>query len=122
MDISKLPDQEKSVLLAKAVGWRVNEQGTIYYDFPSYLVEGKSYIHPIDSLYNPANMALAFRCHLWALKHLPDNLPANFEYRIWFRNGDYGKPVPWTRKNAQRLWLDKILELAIEAGIIEEER
>ena len=40
----------------------------------------------------------------------------DFELEGWL----FSNPI-WKKADAQRLWLDKILELAIEAGIVAEE-
>ncbi len=132
MDISKMSDQEKSVMLAKAMGWGVNREG----DHGSYdlwiedilILQRVEYakIGMLDSvllnkhmpsLYAPANMALAWKVAQWG-----HTLP---EYTQWMlepnRLGTWFNFTRMPPAEAQRLWLDKILELAIEAGMIEEE-
>ena len=121
MDISKMSDQEKSVLLAKAMGWKTPLRKDM--DDPKPLIippEGDGILWA-DSLYDPVNMALAWRVLNWAYTSLPvwkheKYLTEGQQWESWFvRNIELGEP------NAQRLWLAKILELAIETGIIEEE-
>ena len=104
-----MTDREKSVMLAKAMGWDV-ESGTY-----AFQVSG---IKPpegdmINNLYKPSKMALAWRVHLWAVDHKVVGL----NYIRWFDSGI----ACWLKEDAQRLWLDRVLELAIEAGIIEKD-
>ncbi len=124
MDISNLTDQAKSVLLAKAMGcykeeasmeqmelfygktWRHRDTWMVWRDCNDrWMPQG------LPDLYDPANMALAWRVHLWGLQ-------AVFwtEYYRWWRSP---KDRPYIYANAACLWLDKILELAIEAGLVE---
>lgn len=123
MNLTELSDQEKSVALAKAMGQKPEK--ILYKDYDDTSVtgaywDGMSYrAHP--NLYDPANMAMAWRCHLWAID--VDGpwafavAAGDFSYEDWlYRFGI------WSQTDAQRLWLDKILELAIEAGLIEEEQ
>ena len=85
--IEHMNDEEKSVLLAKAAG----------------IIEDRN-------LYYPANMALAWLVHLWAL----DNLDAlgSWKYLSWWDN-----MAILGEADAQRLWLDKVLGLIIESTI-----
>ena len=108
MDISSLTDQEKSVLLAKAMGLEISPNGTYFKHLPDW---NQEYIWG-NNFYDPANMALAWRSLNWAdqQRALSDRLADYFiAYLLWIE-----PPA-----DAQRLWLDKILELALEAGIVE---
>ena len=115
-------DQEKSVALAKAMGWDIKPHGRntlnmvwdIFDDFGSVgIMLGKSW-----NLYDPANMALAWRVLNWANKSVPFNSGDDIwrQWEGWWDGLDIKGEYP---ADAQRLWLDKILELAIEAGIVE---
>lgn len=96
MNINELSDEQKSVMLIKAAEIR----GIIV----------------ISTLYDPDHMALAWRVLNWA----------DGEMKLW------DMFFPWwdeefeatalSPADAQRAWLDKILELAIEAGLVEMER
>ena len=126
-------DQEKSVLLAKAM---TDTDGIPFFMLDlkeSLLLAGavqvplaeiETYVY---NLYDPANMALAWKCLNWAIER-----DDSVSFRTWggetkresfgFTLNQYlghmvlGALPP---ADAQRLWLNKILELAIEAGLIE---
>ena len=121
--------QEKSVLLAEMMGWNVS--GKIIDQFDKWFVivqeQGDDWElsenveHPFN-LYDPANMALAWRVLNWAWG-IPDDDPAlvNLELHDWHEQIAWTVTYDSSPADAQRLWLDRILELAIEAGVIEEE-
>lgn len=127
MDISKLNTQVKSVLLAKVRGWKITNSDRI---------KGLQFVHddsgtqihisrdepfiaynPFD-LYDPAQMALAFRYHLWAINHRK----LSFKYQGWCLSNlmvdDKIGPF-WVFAIAQTLWLDQILTFVIEEGIMD---
>ena len=85
--------QEKSILLAKAAG----------------IIEDRN-------LYYPANMALAWRVLNWAMTdtHLGDVMAMWWDLRPSGSN-----MLDKTPADAQRLWLDEILSMLIEAGLVE---
>ena len=93
MDVSKLSDQEKSVLLARAVGKPLSS----------------SLFH---NLYNPTNMALAWRCLRWVSQGYED---WRAEFQEWFASTAFEL---MGEEHAQRIWLDRIFALAIDAGLI----
>ncbi len=115
--MNDMSDQEKSVLLAKAMGWRVFRSGNI-----QAKLDGSQWM--TKDLYDPANMALAWRVLNWAnsQKHYYagfqgySGLMFDFLYHWLFSDETFFELSP---ADAQRLWLDKILELAIEAGLVE---
>jgi hypothetical protein len=128
-DISKLSDQEKSVLLAKAMGcpaWITLPPGkwTEYNQFFN--------LYEVDSDGNPIHMPLAWRVLNWATEgdgnpnkidglQPRDILLCRFsEWLVGFSGVGFTIIVKESPASAQRLWLDCILELTIEAGIIDE--
>lgn len=132
--MNDLTDQQKSVLLAKAMGWRVklaqsgeprwaleDEQrrqlGGSIYDEPSvYKDVDLTYSKLCPDLYDPANMALAWRVLNWAYDHPQIEDQGRHDHFIkWWREANLNTKLP---ADAQRLWLDKILELATNAGIV----
>ena len=113
-DISKMSDREKSVLLARAMGWKI-------YEFTHVMFYPLGYdpSNRISNLYDPAYMALAWRVLNWAynnvvVKSQEEYLDIGQQWEQWFiTNIELGE------EKAQRHWLDKIIELAIEAGVVE---
>ena len=85
-----ITDGEKSVFLAKAMGWIMNDptEPMDWLDekgkgIPMVLVANimsKGYAVGF-SFYDPVNMALAFRVHLWAYHSAELNY--NYRYRNW---------------------------------------
>ena len=152
MNIDEMSAQEKSVMLAKAMGWSIEhhdsedsqtgkiyyiswisdsngtpikwsyDDGTIEWSIPAFKPFWKEFRF---NFYNPADMALAWRVLNWAWNqdHKANNTVFENEVHhgcvVWswvldlILDGDL-PPV-----DAQRTWLDKILSLAIEAGIVE---
>ena len=139
--MAKLSDQEKkdranSALLAQAMGWKVENVPVKPLDpdtwFHRLIVDAAGNDVGLDplgtgnvkrdvplrlNLYAPANMALAWRVLNWAWKHADDDMELK-PALSWLSEIDQvicydDDPAP-----AQRLWLDKILELAIAAEII----
>ena len=77
----------------------------------------------MPGLYDPANMALAWRVLNWA----SEQKAVYFEFMQWWFRQDAdldmfgGYLFDLEPKDAQRVLLDKILSLAIEADLIEKE-
>jgi hypothetical protein len=112
--MNDMSDQEKSVLLAKAMGTTQFRQ---YDDGGDYI---GNLIPPPANLYDPANMALAWRVLNWGMASdtLWKRLADWWLYRDTpSTDGWYTMTLP--PAEAQRAWLDKVLELAIEADLIE---
>ena len=131
--IDKLSDQEKSVMLARAMGWEsfigeITKQVFV-------ILPGDKF-HRIGELYDPANMALAWRVLNWASLDSNVGIPfAKWLMKViavqYTDNGDLDiiRHTPnWAYlfnlppADAQRAWLDKILTLAIEAGMVDTSR
>ena len=116
MDISKMSDERKSVLLARAMGWEVFVTHDVTVFIPPEGLSAEEHDRGIIGyvdFYDPTNMALAWRAIGVMVDKHTEIWDAFFDW--WDLEIDPG------HESAQRLWLDKILELAIEAGIIEEE-
>ena len=124
--------QAASVLLAQLVGWITTDEVFHHYHPPSG--GGTSVNHRrgqvignifglVPTLYNPANMALAWRVLNWAFSNLPGKTGQSQEFwdflhaqEYWDQHYLWGTPPA----EAQRAWLDKILTLAIQAKMFEE--
>jgi hypothetical protein len=117
-------------MLAKLRGWEY------YHDIQGYTVwEGGKVIYdgtrgqvahePLD-LHDPVNMALAAKVKQWAFLNprLSDMLHWWGEAMTSLTIDNHTRHAPrwWILEasgNAQRAWLDKILSLAIEAGMVD---
>jgi len=100
----EMSDTDKSVLLARARGWSSIGDTIFTPKRPSGLYSS------FKNFYDPANMALAWDTHIWAIY----DSPFGIEYLSWMLHKSF-----LAKKDAQHLWLDKILELAIDAGLVE---
>lgn len=103
---TEMSDQEKSVMLAKLCGWEAM----------------------CPNLYDPGCMALAWRVLNWALSN---DGPVFFRMADWLFAESQDTPdgyktggANWFRllmhqpAAAQRAWLDMVLTLATEAGMV----
>ena len=118
MQVDEMSDREKSVMLAKAMGWAVGKFSghTPLFGLPSDY--GVGVIDWYDDFYDPANMALAWRVHLWAIGGNDIWQEYNHFCKENLTHNSMIAPF-WCFPDAQRLWLDKVLELLIEAGLVE---
>jgi hypothetical protein len=137
--IDQLSDQEKSVMLAKMVfkpikrhklpdGYYDVEAGDVLLLSSDYCTlanrsDNDLYRMFFPNLYDLASMALAWRVSIWAWKHFPTepviyHAGNKISIRAMFRIFWLTQMRP-TEINAQRNRLDKILELAIEAQLVE---
>jgi len=149
--VTTLPDTtteqgrvEASVMLARLCGWLTTDNAFHNYRPPGS--EGGSVNHkkgypaisifkPIPNglgcrtLYDPANMALAWRVLNWAVKTVDQKKEqamngGGMDSWMYWHEGHFelrgimlsGQELP--PAEAQHAWLDKILQLAIEAGMI----
>ena len=100
MRIEELNDEQKTAILAELANMTpdVMNSGVLCVD-----------------LYDPQNMALAWRVlnHVWSYQHLFDNQIVTWSYVIGYAIDGSLPPA-----DAQRTWLDMILSLAIEAGMV----
>ncbi len=113
---------EASILLAELCGWITSDGLWHRYMPPSGAgacvnhakgQEITTIFALCPTLYNPANMALAWRVLNWAFANFVD-IWLEETFRAWVPNPLYTLPPA----DAQRAWLDKILTLAIEAGML----
>ena len=143
MNIDDLNDQEKSVMLARCMGWKKLKPGKALVDWYatggldiSALAEqafnpGTKYWYDetgairrdgVPNYYETDNMPLAWRVLNWASIEFSDNTDIETyiwrEWEGWWDNADLKDESP---AYAQRAWLDKILSLAIEAGLVDVE-
>lgn len=116
-------DQEKSVMLARAMGLEVYESKEAYFkagmphaieydvniEHPAYFHAEHRLSNVLPNYYDPVNMALAWTV-LQHFKHEGGNL-RDTDYDTWVDEDNAA--------DAQRTWLDKIFYKSIEAGIIE---
>lgn len=122
MNIENMTDEQKSVMLAKLVGWEVSERHgveSVHYIDAVFVSTDKftARLTGPDFLYADKWMALAWRVLNWAADRLPGETGQRQSF-FKMLNGS-GSALWWlSPEQAQRLWLDKILSLAIEAGMV----
>ena len=104
--MADMKDQEKSVLLVKAMGygWEIHEDHN-----GCFMLDSEDVLLGEGDLYDPANMALAWRVLNWATEYERKN---NEEMVLWWLDALLCNFPP---ADAQRLWLDKVLDLIAEA-------
>ena len=127
MDINDLTPQEKSVLLARAMGWEIQKSHNEYtYDV---YFNGERIAHMPDhtegNLYDPANMGISYLLMQWVNELMANGLdkPDDFDAIINAFNDFHLPAKKWLAG-----WLDAIYlmvedntELVIEAGLVAEE-
>ena len=117
--------REASVMLARLRGWRMEEtqwgDGFVLTDGQEETIDGELYTDgQMVNLYDPANMALAWRVLNWAFNNLPGDTGQSQNFFDFLNAREYWEQeFLWSMPPAaaQRAWLDKILQLAIEAGM-----
>lgn len=130
-----LTDEQKSMMLAKAMEWYVESNGAgdiVYLDSNGLVIVGDFTYFDLataPNLYDPANMALAWRVLNWAMTLPEIERPMkNWLGDNWRKtdqdNNTIFAPGWWflaslAPQDAIREILDAVLELAIEAGIAE---
>lgn len=124
MNIENLSDREKSVILAKLCGWSCIEAiyGVEVIDATGLVVTsnfGTKDTGWMDDLYHPGRMQLAWRVLNWWVN---TKFETGLDYPVYtlFKWNHLPFVIGLPPAEAQRLWLDKILQLAIEAGMVEE--
>lgn len=117
MNINELSENEKSVMLAKLCGLDVTypmiDGGmriACYINQGVFKIEYTLY-EP-HYLYDPVNMALAWRVLNWA--RLQKDNP-----QLWHEMQKFDAGIDMQPDVAVRHWLDSVLGLAIEAGMVE---
>lgn len=114
MGINEMSDQEKSIMLARLCGWDVE------YSPDNVIIRSTTEVFRVtlmspNYLYNTKWMFLAWRVLNWAHAQTTGYFE-DHPLLLMLHNVDETLPPA----EAQRLWLDKILELAIEAGMVKE--
>ena len=124
MNIPK-DDAEKSGLLAKMAGWRElrpgdktigdqaivgweDRRGNIVWSQAYHIDWGQNDHYPTMDLYKGVNFHLAWQIHMWAM----DKSLIKREYIDWWRLSN-----PWASSQCQRLFLDRIFDLVLEAAV-----
>lgn len=120
-----MDDQEKSVMLVKASNdttkivrldgaWDMGSD----FKFTPHEWDVAEYYHHlwrlVPNLYLPANMALARRVRIWALKDAPKmvrDTMKDYADSYWYE---------WMLSPDARPWLDAILETLIECELVDE--
>jgi hypothetical protein len=125
MNINELDTDEKSVMLARLVNWVLKFEQEAAATESHYSVWQQGNFVGVcrnGDLYDPQNMALAWRVLNWACANLKDTNTKGFwcgaqvELREFILYSEFETMEPG---EAQRAWLDKTLSLAIDAGLIQ---
>ncbi len=136
MTITDMTEHEKSVMLARLCGWRIISQQQASGVYHQKIVDSNgndlgmkllgASVHPRHvelnerkfNLYDPANMALAWRVLNWAISI---EFGAGAELHQGIKDMVNWLMPAWATKSppvAQASWLDEILKLAIETRLI----
>ena len=109
MNIDEMSDNQKSKLLARAMGMRIVFNPTqIVETAQSQESDGLDYVGL--NFYSTANMALAWSCLNWW-----GETQDNESFAAYWDTNDLWLASP---AEAQRIWLNRILELAIDARLV----
>ena len=127
MRIDKLSDEQKTVMLARAMGWKKAEPsptvmelfyGKIAQHMPAEVwqtSDGSWIPFGLPNFYDESQMALAWRVLNWAgANGITTQINAVYQYK----EGDWVCIIDLSPADAQRTWLDYILRKAIEAGMV----
>ena len=116
---------EKSITLCNLIGWRVSAHIDGWYT----IYDGDRLLASMSvksTLYQPDLMALAWKVLNWAAGNFPhdDYYEGGYAMDWWFsdyteeRDGGAYSVIDLDPAEAQAAWLDKIYELATQAGLI----
>lgn len=134
MNIENMSDNEKSVMLAKLCGWEMRQHSVYKSEYSLYMhgygSHGYYMTDDVPNLYDPANMAVAWRVLNWANRQTKRESTSKggrmVEWDVSWATyiDDWLSPYGYEwydmpPEEAQRALLDKILSLAIEAGMVE---
>lgn len=129
MNIQELSDEEKSVMLVRLARPLGDSCPAVYDDESDYeyLYDAGDCPCERENLYYESNMSLAWHVLNWARKQGKwiDEWVSTFADRVWLEVidiEDKDELFDMPPGKAQRAWLDKILGLAIEAGMVEDEQ
>ena len=112
MNTSVLSEKEKSVLLARAMGWHLHRRDV------GIMLRPDQSERWVTNLYDTANMALAWRVLNWVSNN-----------KAWYEEYGYLVDTFWSAMElyampldeAIRMLLDTILERLIDAGLVNRE-
>lgn len=108
---------EASAILARLMGWKVEPD--IYYLDTMLFTELDGTERIGVNLYHPGDMSLAWRVLNWIMTYPMDTEEA-YQFRAKFQlRTNFGELLSLSADKAVRFWLDKILELANEAGMLD---
>ena len=138
MNIGELTTEQKSVMLARLMGWRAawDENNIEHWaildrddeiikswtyhmgdTLPSAEIADRDFEYFLPDLYRAGNMYLAWRVLNWAAGWIQSEESLGSKLKWHYAISDQLRwDLPPTE--AQALWLDKVLELAIEAGMV----
>ncbi len=116
MRIEELSDEQKTVMLARLCGWKTAQHGNKTW------VTCQDEPFSTTNLYQPIFMLLAWRALNWAGANFNNARPGDWRGAMYgSRHSSISEWVGLSPADAQRAWLDRILSLAIEAGMVADE-
>lgn len=123
MSIEGLTTQEKSVILAKLTGRYIPKDPPphIFSAYSWYFDDGIA-PHGEPDLYDTKHMALAWRVLSWASDTAAGDLLDLDTSSRWISAIDYLLMDRWRNSTAAEIqadWLDRVLKLATEAGLVQ---
>lgn len=111
--VVEMTDKDKSILLAHLMGRAGMEYHHLYCpaDKP---VDKWNFI---PDLYSPANMALAWRVLNWAYFNPGEKRVFHNKFMRWVDIRGWNTLISFDPSSAQRIWLDKVVEVALDTGM-----
>jgi len=111
---------KKSLILAKLVGWKITKGSALFWvddeNNNEVFKVSKGDGLDLDDLYSPVKMTAAWRVLNWAMNH-PMNTPDDYQFVAQFSlNTNFSEIARLPPQDAQAMWLDAILDLAIKLG------
>jgi len=109
----RLDTFEKSKLLAE-----VSERLVFFQNIPGIKLWSGEQLFPVPNLYEPENMNIAWEVLNWISRvpHGPLRVSIAAKFDIWWQESEL---YAYNPSQALQIALDKMLELAVKAGIVE---
>jgi len=123
MNVSEMDNAKKSLLIARLMGWKITRSSFSVWvadenNSPTFWIG----MDNRDGLYSSIAFPVAWRVLNW-VQNVPLRTEKAYQLRVKFwLDLDVEDLFAMSLIEAQKTWLDKILELAIRFGFVEVER